>query len=143
MQARFLVLEAGVVARQVNIRFFSEQPKRLNKFHAFQFLNETEHVAALGAAETVPDAVFAVNHKRRRLFVVKRAERLVVFAGRPKRDVFADDLNQVEPLLDLFNRTASHINREGLSPLTAIVWENFGLSKEHPAWPSFVILLGL
>jgi hypothetical protein len=64
-------------------------------------LEELEHVAADAAAETVEEALVAVDVERRRLLAVKRTEPLVGGAGLLQRDVVADDHHDVGVVLQV------------------------------------------
>ena len=77
----------------------------LNRFHERQvldLLDEPDRVAALAAAEAVPQAFGGIQGERRRLLRVEWAQRLVEAPRTLHLHVFRGDLDQVRAPADLF-----------------------------------------
>ena len=91
---RFFKFDAG---------FFGEDLQGFVKFKVLIFHQELERVAALAAAEAVPDLPVGRDHKGSRLFVVKRTAAFEVAAGGRKFDILLDEFNYVDSGFDLFN----------------------------------------
>ena len=97
------VLHAG----QCNAQLLRHQPHRLRKGDILDFLDKAEHIAGNSAAEAVKELAGSVDGKRRRLLLVKWAERLVVRACAFQRKIRADYFDDVirrRDLLDCFRR---------------------------------------
>lgn len=97
----FLRSERRVFAHKLNPGPFGEKPERLRKVHTLNLLDERECVTATAAAKTMPNLLLAGDHKGWRLFGMKRAPRLPVCARLIQFDVSLDQIDEIDPLLDV------------------------------------------
>ena len=86
------------------------------------FHDEPENAAAGAAAETLKSLPARADHEGRRLFLMKRAERLEIrsraFHGEIRTDHF-DNVIPSSDLLDCFRRNRSHVR--------LLIFASFGL----------------
>ena len=102
------VLLAGqlrILRDEGNAGFLGQQPQGLAELDVFDFLDERKNVAALAAAEAVPDLLVARRHKRRRLFLMERTRRFPVGPRLLEHHVLTDDVHDVETGFDFVNLT--------------------------------------
>ena len=100
------VLALGVLARtfanQFDASSQSEPLERFSKVHVLALHQEREHVAAGSAcSETMPGSLVWEDDERGGFLVVKRTERLVIAPRFFQSDILSDDIDNVDPLLDV------------------------------------------
>lgn len=98
---------ARKIAFQFDPGFFCKDLERLPEFDLFDFHKEIDWTAALVARKTVGD-VFCWRHdERRRFFVMERTTRLKIHSSFFKRNVFGNQLNDVDAVFYVFRNRHS------------------------------------
>ena len=78
-----------------DVVFLGQEAERVVVRQLFMLHDEVDHVAALPATEAFAQPFGGRHYERRGLFVVERAEALVVDTGAAKGDVFRHDVNDL------------------------------------------------
>ena len=88
---------------QLHASFFCQQLERVNKFHAFNFLDKRKHVSTFIAAEAVPNLLISRRHERGGFFVVEGTASLPIGANLLELNVFGNYVHNIKPGFDVID----------------------------------------